>query len=120
MLRIPPFRKIGDLTVYQDDVVWNRFCLIPSVPGIRHDENRRAVFLLTIFHTSDQARETNPALARGGGFMNFDVQFAVSPEAAEAARWELKQWVDGEYARRRADPRYSSLPEYAAATAPAV
>ena len=32
MLRIPPFRKIGDLTVYQDDGIWNRFTLIPAMP----------------------------------------------------------------------------------------
>ncbi len=120
MLRIPSFRKIGDLTVYQDDGVWNRFYPIASIPTIRRDENGRPIFLLTIFHTSDQARETNPALARGGGFMNFDVQFAVSEESREAARTELQQWVNDEYARRRADPRYANLAEYAAAGAPAV
>ena len=120
MLRIPSFRKIGDLTVYQDDGVWNRFYPIASIPTIRRDENGRPIFLLTIFHTSDQARETNPALARGGGFMNFDVQFAVSEESREAARTELQQWVNDEYARRRADPRYANLAEYAAASAPAV
>lgn len=120
MLRIPSFRKIGDLTVYQDDGIWSRFTLIPATPTIRRDEKGRPIFLLTIFHTSDQAREANPALARGGGFMNFDVQFAVSEEATEFARRELQQWVHEEYARRRNDPRYASLPEYAAATAPIV
>ena len=64
MLRIPAFRKIGDLTAYQDDGIWNRFSLIPSLPTIRCDENGRPIFLLTIFHTSDQAREANPQLAR--------------------------------------------------------
>src|SRR5215207_10106890 len=77
MLRIPSLRRLGDLTVYQDDAIWTRFYLIPSLPTIRRDKNGRPIFLLTIFHTSDQAREATAGTPRGGGFMNFDVQFAV-------------------------------------------
>ena len=120
MLRIPSFRKIGDLTVCEDDAVWTRFYLVPSVPRIRRDANGRPVFLLTIFHTSDQQREETPGTVRGGGFMNFDVEFAVDEAAGKAAREELQKWVDEEYARRRADPKYSSLPEYTDSTAPRV
>src|SRR5262245_10994504 len=120
MLLIPSILKIGDITVHQDDAIWYRFYLIPSTPTIRRDAEGRPTFLLTIFHTSDQAREANPALARGGGFMNFDVQFAVSPEATQAAQRELQKWVDAEYARRRADARYAGQPEYAAPAAPTV
>jgi hypothetical protein len=120
MLAIPSFKKINDLTVYQDDAIWTRFYLVPSTPTIRHDENGHPVFLLTIFHTSDQAHEATPATPRGGGFMNFDVQFTVDEPTTEAARKDLQAWVDDEYARRRADPKYSMLPDYAAAAGPRV
>lgn len=120
MLRIPSFRQIGDLTVYGHDTNWTLFSLVPSLPTIRRDQNNRPIFLLTIFHTSDQARGDTPGAPRGGGFMNFDVQFAVDPAARESAALELQRWVDEEYARRRTDPRYADLPEYAAADPPRI
>ena len=120
MLRIPSFSKISDVTVYQDDAVWTRFYLVPSIPTIRRDDQGRPIFLLTIFHTSDESREGTPDAPRGGGFMNFDVQFAVDEGSTEGARHELQQWVTEEYARRKADPRYSALPEYAQSDPPRV
>ena len=86
MLRIPSFSKISDVTVYQDDAVWTRFYLVPSIPTIRRDDQGRPIFLLTIFHTSDESREGTPDAPRGGGFMNFDVQFAVDEGSTEGAR----------------------------------
>lgn len=118
MLRIPSFAKHDDLTVYQHDEPWYRFSVLPSVPTVRRDAQGRPVFLLTLFHTSDQQREAAPGTPRGGGFMNFDVQFAPEPAALEASRAKLQTWVDETYAQRRADPAYASLPEYAADTAP--
>lgn len=120
MLKIPPIRKIDDVTVYQDDAVWHRFYLIPSIPSIRRDEKGRPVFLLAVYHFSDQARETKADLPGGGGYMNFDVQFAVSDEEIATARAELQEWVNEEYERRRKDPAYKNLPEYAGAEPPKV
>jgi len=120
VLRIPAIRTIDDIEVYQDDAVWNRFYLVPSIPTVRLDEKGKPVFLLAIYHFSDQAREEHADLPHGGGFMNFDVQFAVSPAKAEAAKTELKQWVSDEYKRRRADPAFNTLPEYSSADAPDV
>lgn len=120
MLAIPAFRKINDLTVYQDDAIWHRFYLVPSTPTIRRDDQGRPVFLLSLFHTSDDTRDATPAAPRGGGFMNFDVQFTVDNETTEHARTELQKWVGEEYARRKADSKYSSLPDYAGASAPTV
>jgi hypothetical protein len=121
MLRIPLFRTLdNNITVYQDDAIWHRFYLMPSLPTIRRDESQRPIFLLSIFHTPDELRAATPTLPRGGGFMNFDVQFAVEPSAQRTAEAELQKWVNDEYVRRRADARYSALPEYAAATAPKV
>jgi hypothetical protein len=44
----------------------------------------------------------------------------VPPDAAAAAESELQQWVDEEYARRKADPKNAGAPEYAGAQAPRV
>lgn len=120
MLCIPAVRTFRDLTIYTDDAVWNRFYAVPSIPSIRRDANGRPIFLLTIFHTSDDRRAETGGASRGGGFINFDAQFAPEPSDIEAARIELQAWVDGEYARRRADPKYAGLPEYAELTAPRV
>ena len=120
MLKIPAIRKIGDVTVYEDDTVWSRFYLLPSIPSIRRDKNGQPVFLLAIYHFSDQARETRADLPGGGGYMNFDVQFAVSEAETTAAVAELQKWVNEEYARRRLDPAYRNLPEYAAIRPPTV
>src|SRR4051794_12742657 len=113
VLKLPAIRKIGTMTVYQDDIVWNRFCLLPSIPSIRRDANGRPVFLLALYHFSDQARAAKPDLPGGGGYMNFDVQFAVSDAEVAAARTEMKQWIATEFARRKLDPAYKNLPEYA-------
>src|SRR4051794_15624311 len=99
MLSIPSVKKVGDVTVYQDDGVWTRFYLVPSLPTIRRDSNGRPIFLLTIFHTSDDARADTPAIARGGGYMNFDVQFAVPADVSESIERDLQQWVNEEFAR---------------------
>jgi len=120
MLRIPAVRQLDDLTVHQDDAIWTRFYLVPSLPSIRRDKNERPIFLLSIIHTSDQQRETTPGTPRGGGFMNFDVQFAVDNAAREKAVQEMQRWVDEEYARRRTDPQYKNLQEYAGPTAPKI
>ena len=86
MLRIPSFRKIGDLTVCEDDAVWTRFYLVPSVPTIRRDAERPADLPADdLPHLRPAARGQPLALARGGGFMNFDVQFAVDEAAGNAA-----------------------------------
>src|SRR3954453_8041663 len=120
MLRIPSFKKVDDITVYQDDAIWTRFYLVPSLPTIRRDANGSPVFLLTIFHTSDDARADTPATPRGGGYMNFDVQFAVPESAGQSIERDLQQWVNEEFTRRKADPKYAAQAEYAGSTAPAV
>ena len=120
MLRIPSFTTHDDLTVYQDDAVWTRFYVVPSKPRIRRDAEGRPVFLLTVFHRSDQQREEAPTVPEGGGFMNFDVEFAVDEAALEVSRTKLQAWVDETHAQRRADPQYAGLAEYADAVAPRV
>lgn len=100
MLKIPSFRKIGDVTVYQDDVVWHRFYPLASRPSIRRDSQGRPIFLLTLHHFSEAAREADPTLPRGAGYMAFDVQLAIDDETAAAITEELQGWVDEEHQRR--------------------
>lgn len=120
MLKIPSFRRIGELTVYQDDTIWYRFYLQPSQPSVRIGSNGLPVFLMALYHFSDQARAEDEQLPRGGGYMNFDVQYKVTEDEAEAAKQELQAWVNEEYARRKADPEYAGDPDYAGANAPSV
>jgi len=101
MLKIPSIRQIGDVTVYQDDSVWNRFYLVPSRPSIRRDSEERPVFLLAMHHFSEQAREEDPNLPRGAGYMSFDVLFAVDEEARASIERELETFVKDEHRRRR-------------------
>jgi len=120
MLKIPSFRSINDVTVYQDDGVWYQFYLVANLPSIRLDKNNKPVFLLANYHISQQARDEDESLPRGGGFMNFDVQFAVSKSDRKTAKKELQDWVDQEYTKRKADSQYASLPEYSSVKAPEV
>lgn len=100
MLKIPSFRRIGDVTVYQDDVVWHRFYPLASRPSIRRDAQGRPIFLLTLHHFSEAAREADPTLPRGAGYMAFDVQLAIDDETTAAITEELQAWVDEEHLRR--------------------
>jgi hypothetical protein len=102
MLKLPPHRKIGDVTVYQDDAVWHRFYLVPSRPSIRRDKNGRPVFLFATYALSQDAREEDPTLPGGGGYMNFDTQFAVEESQVESIKAELQEWIDEEHRSGRA------------------
>ncbi|PSN19931.1 hypothetical protein C7271_04740 [filamentous cyanobacterium CCP5] len=120
MLKIPSFRKIGDVTVYQDDSEWNKFCLIPSLPTIRRDGEGNPVFLLTTYQLTEQDDSGTQNAGAGGGFMNLDVEFAVDEATTAKARAELQQWVNEEYQRRRGDEQYAQLPAYSSPEPPDV
>ena len=101
MLKIPSFRQVGDVTVYQDDAVWHRFYLVPSKPTIRLDAEEHPVFLLALYHFSEQARENDEDLPRGAGYMNFDVEMVVDEELHESIVKELQEWVDEQHRRQQ-------------------
>ena len=101
MLKIPSFRQVGDVTVYQDDAVWHRFYLVPSKPTIRLDAEEHPVFLLALYHFSEQARENDEDLPRGAGYMNFDVEMVVDEELHESIVKELQEWVDEQHRQQR-------------------
>ena len=111
MLMTPAFQTVEDVTVFRDDTVWFKFYPIADHPGIRRDVNGKPVFLLVKYAFSDQERRDNPDLPPGGGYLNFDVEFAVPDDTLSRVRDELQQWVNGEWARLRSGtPEEQSLP----------
>lgn len=107
MLKLPPFRFFEDATVFQDDAEFNRFYVIPGFPSIRRDKNKHPVFLLVKYAFSDQSREENPDLPRGGGYLNFDAELSISKARRDHIQGELQKWVDQEWEemkRRANDP----------------
>ena len=87
------------VTVFKDDQQINRFYMIPGFPTIRRDPNKNPVFQLIKFNFSDEAREDDPELARGGGYMVFDAELLVKPEHQKEVEEELQRYVDQEWER---------------------
>ncbi|MBC8160850.1 MAG: hypothetical protein H7Z42_06475, partial [Roseiflexaceae bacterium] len=101
MLKQPHYAYYSEfgVTAYQDDTLWWKFYLIPDVPTIRKDENGNPVFLLVKYALSDQSREENPELPRGGGYMAFDVELKVQPDDEAQIRVLLQQSVNADWQR---------------------
>ena len=76
MLKVPAFQYYEDLrvTVFQDDTLWWKFYLLPDYVSIRRDVNGDPVFLLVKYAFSDQDRDENEELPRGGGLVAFDIE----------------------------------------------
>ncbi len=119
MLMTPAFQTVEDVTVFRDDTVWFKFYPIADHPEIRRDENGKPVFLLVKYAFSDQERRDNPDLPPGGGYLNFDVQFAVPADQLARVREHLQAWVNEEWERlRNGTPEERALPGVAGTTAP--
>jgi hypothetical protein len=116
MLKLPAFKHYqfptGEtVTVFQDDAQFWRFYPIPGFPTVRLDPNKNPVFLLIKYNLSDQSREENPTLPRGGGVMVFDSELKVKKEHLEEITKDLQKWVDDEWERikRLPDDRVRNL-----------
>jgi len=104
MLKLPAFKHFqfdtGETaTVFQDDHKFWVFYIIPGFPTVRMDPNGNPVFLLIKYAFSDESREENPELPRGGGYMVFDSELKVSADHQEAIVGDLQDWVDAEWER---------------------
>lgn len=101
MLKTPAFQYFDDLrvTVYQDDVKWWKFYMLPDYVSIRKDLNGLPVFLLIKYVFSNQDREENPELPRGGGMLNMDVELRVEETDEGTLRSRLQNYVDTEWQR---------------------
>jgi len=92
------------VTVFQDDAEFWRFYLIPGFPTVRTDPGGNPVFQLTKFKLSDQSREENPELPRGGGYMVFDSELKVKANHQEELVKELQKHVRQEWNRLKDTP----------------
>ena len=99
MLMQPAFAYFDDLrvTVYQDDAMFWKFYVIPDYVSIRRDVNGNPVFLLIKYAFSDEDREENPDLGRGGGYMAFDVEMSVRENDRDELITRLQTHVDGQW-----------------------
>lgn len=104
MLKLPAFLHkqfpTGEtVTVFQDDAQFWKFYLIPGFPTVRTDPNGNPVFMLIKYNLSDQSREDDPTLPRGGGYMVFDSELKVKAEHQEEVVEELQRYVRDEWQR---------------------
>ena len=109
MLKLPAFKHFQfedgrAVTVYQDDAKFWRFYLLADFPQVRVLETGEPVFLLTEYKFSDQSREENPDLPRGGGYLVFDAELRVEKTDYDTIVEELQSWVEGEWERLKQGP----------------
>src|SRR5436309_731251 len=82
--------------------MWWKFYLIPDYVSIRQDINGHPVFLLIKYAFSDQDRQENKNLPRGGGFMVFDVELSVREADYPKIIAELQQSVNSQWQQLKA------------------
>ena len=92
------------VSIFQDDAQFWRFYLIPGFPTVRLDQNNNPVFMLIKYNLSDESREENPDLPRGGGYMVFDSELTVKAEHVKEIKKHLQQFVEKEWDRIKNDP----------------
>ncbi len=108
MLKLPAFMHkqfpSGEtVTVFQHDHKFWHFYLIPGFPTVRTDPQNNPVFMLVKFLLSDQSREENPDLPRGGGYMVFDSELKVKEDHQKEIVDELKPLVRQEWERLKSE-----------------
>jgi hypothetical protein len=93
MLKLPAHRSYpGVGTVYADDEKFYKFYVIPDAPRVRLDKEGKPVFLLTKFKFADGS-DADPDRPKGGGYLAFDSELALSPEQLAPIRADLEQDV---------------------------
>ena len=86
MLMAPSVAEIDGVTVWGDDTYFYKFYLMSAFPRVRLDKNGDPVILMVQYAISPEDRASDPSLPAGGGYLNFDVTFDVTPEEEAAAR----------------------------------
>lgn len=99
MLLAPKLTSIEGVDIYGDDTLFYKFYPIAQAPSVRLDANKQPVFLLTKYAFSEDDRAHNPNLPAGGGYLNFDVQFDVAPDALERVRAQLQDTVNSQWSQ---------------------
>lgn len=101
MLTAPAIAEVDGVTIWGDDTDFFRCYLTSANPRVRLDDDGDPVFLLVQYDISEDERAADPKLPAGGGFMNFDVTFSVTPAEEQAARNLMQPRVEAEWQRRR-------------------
>lgn len=109
MMKLPAilhkqFEDGSTATVFQDDKKFWSFCAIPGFPTVRRDAQDNPVFGLFKFNLSDDSREENPDLPRGGGYMVFDSELKVSEKNLKELTKDLEKIVEDEFERLKRLP----------------
>lgn len=102
MMKLPAYmqKQFADgasVSVFQDDAMFWKFYLIPGFPTVRTDVNGNPVFMLIKYAFSDQSREENPDLPRGGGYMVFDSELKVTEDQREEIKKDLEPMIRKEW-----------------------
>ena len=109
MLKLPAFmtKKFATgetVTIFGDSEKFWYFYLIPGFPTVRIDPNGNPIFQLIKYKLSDESREENKELPRGGGYMVFDSELKVKKEQQDEIEKDLTTWVRKEWERLKALP----------------
>jgi hypothetical protein len=109
MLKLPAFKHFQfqdgrAVTVYQDDAKFWQFYLLPDFPQVRQLPGGDPVFMLIEYKLSDQSREADPSLPRGGGYLVFDAELRVEPQHRTQIERDLQDWVNAEWERLKRLP----------------
>lgn len=109
MIRLPAFEHFqfadGDTaTVFQDDRKFWKFYAIPGFPKVRVDQNGNPVFMMVKYNLSDQSREEDPTLPRGGGYLVFDSELKISADHQQTIVDKLQEYVDARWQKLKDRP----------------
>lgn len=102
MMKLEVFKAYADdVVVHQDDVQFWKFYIIPGRATVRKNEKGDPVFMMVKYRNPDQARERDPSLALGGGYLAFDAELMVEAGRREAIVTDLQKFVGEEWKRRQ-------------------
>ncbi|MGE0320339.1 MAG: hypothetical protein AB7I44_19680 [Hyphomicrobiaceae bacterium] len=109
MIRLPAFQHFqfddGETaTVFQDDRRFWVFYAIPGFPRVRIDQNENPVFMMVKYNLSDESREADPTLPRGGGYLVFDSELKLSNDNQETVVNALQDYVDDRWNKLKNRP----------------
>jgi hypothetical protein len=102
MMKLEVFRAYADdIVVHQDDVQFWKFYIIPGRARVRKNEKGDPVFIMVKYRNPDQARERDPSLPLGGGYLAFDAELMVEEDRRTTIVDDLQKFVKEEWQRRR-------------------
>lgn len=102
MLQLPVYDQFGDVTVYQDSDKDYVFYAMPAKPTLRYGQDGRPIFMFLKYR--EAADRLTEAGERGGGYVQFDVEFRVPEAQLKTIRETLQGRVNKIYRERNQRP----------------